>query len=90
MLERASDARRVVDARNVDFCQADAERLPLGDSTVDVFLANGIFNLNPARDAIFGEMFRALKPGGAVFAAELILKCPLAEEQKSGSANWFS
>jgi len=57
---------------------------------VDVVLVNGIFNLNPRRDAIFRELARIAKPGGSVFGAELILRAPLAEDQRAGDANWFS
>jgi arsenite methyltransferase len=75
---------------NVAFVQGDAERLPLGDGSIDIALVNGIFNLNPARDAIFGELARVVKPGGAVYGAELILREPLSADQRGSTTNWFS
>jgi arsenite methyltransferase len=87
MLQRASQAAC---GANVAFLQGDAERLPLRDASVDAALVNGIFNLNPARDAIFHELARVLKPGGAVYGAELILREPLSKEQRASTANWFS
>ena len=89
MLARARCAAREARAHNVLFCQAGAEDLPLADASVDVAFVNGIFNLNPARDAIFGELARVLRRGGAVFAAELILLSALPESERS-EANWFA
>ncbi len=90
MLERALEAGREADARNVHFCRAEAERLPLRDGSMDVALVNGIFNLNPMRDAIFAELARVLRPGGALYAAELILREPLPAEVAESEADWFA
>lgn len=90
MLERAGESSRALSAANVAFVRADAERLPVASASVDVVLVNGIFNLNPRRDAIFQELARIAKPGGSVFGAELILRAPLTEDQRAGNANWFS
>ena len=53
-------------------------------------LVNGIFNLNPARDAIFRELASVMRPDGAVFVAELILSGPLPPEVTASEANWFA
>lgn len=87
MLQRASHAAC---GKNVAFVLGDAEQLPLRDASVDIALVNGIFNLNPARDAIFHELARVVRPGGSVYGAELILREPLSEEQRASAANWFS
>ncbi len=89
MLARARCAAREAGAHNVLFCRAGAEALPLADASVDVALVNGIFNLNPAREAIFRELARVLRPEGAVFAAEMILLSSLPESQQS-EADWFA
>ena len=73
ILDRARQAAKEAAIQNVSFERADAEHLPLDDACIDVALANGIFNLNPARTAIFGELARVVRPGGVVYAAELIL-----------------
>jgi arsenite methyltransferase len=90
MLERARCAARVSGQSNVLFGQADAERLPLADGVIDVAIVNGIFNLNPAREAIFGELARCIRPGGRLYGAELILREPLPPEAKAGESNWFA
>jgi ubiquinone/menaquinone biosynthesis C-methylase UbiE len=90
MLERAKRAVRSSRVRNVGVVRATGERLPLADDTIDVALVNGIFNLNPARTAIFRELARVVAPGGAVYAAELILKEPLPSEVRQDEASWFA
>jgi ubiquinone/menaquinone biosynthesis C-methylase UbiE len=87
MLGRARHA--APGARNLVFCLADAERLPLADSSIDVAQVNGIFNLNPARASIFQELARVIRKGGTVWSAELILTAPMPPADQS-PANWFA
>jgi ubiquinone/menaquinone biosynthesis C-methylase UbiE len=74
---------------NVAWCRASAEALPLADGSVDIALVNGIFNLNPGRARIFAELARVVRPGGRVHAAELVLREPLPEVERT-DANWFA
>lgn len=90
MIQRAREAASEARIENIDFEKADAERLPIADASIDVALVNGIFNLNPTRDSIFREMARVLRPGGAAYAAELILARPLPAEIKQNEADWFA
>lgn len=90
MLDRARRAAVEAGVTNVEFRRADAEALPLPDRSVDVAIVNGIFNLNPARDAIFGELARVVRPDGEVFVAELILIEPLPENERASLTNWFA
>jgi arsenite methyltransferase len=90
MLARARQAAAQSGFTNIIFCQAAAEKLPIPDGCVDVAIVNGIFNLNPARDAIFRELARVIRPGGTLYAAELILAKPLPPEVQRAEANWFA
>ncbi len=90
MLERARLAAIQSEFRNLLFCRTDAEQLPARDGEFDAVLVNGIFNLNPAREAIFAELARVLRPGGTVFAAELILRQRLPDQDRADEANWFA
>jgi arsenite methyltransferase len=89
MLARAAQAATAAGLNHVEFRQADAEQMPIEDASIDVALVNGIFNLNPARQEIFSELARVVKPGGAVYAAEIILREPLPLEE-ADSTNWFA
>jgi SAM-dependent methyltransferase len=86
MLRRVRAAR----APNAVFVLAAAEQLPLPGGSIDVALVNGIFNLNPARTAIFHELARVLRPGGAVYGAELVLRDPAPEPAPSERPDWFA
>ena len=90
MLARARQAAAQLGADNVEFYQADAEKLPIEDGSIDVALVNGIFNLNPERDAIFRELARVVREEGVVYAAELILQEPLPLEIRNSEADWFA
>jgi len=85
MLARAASTG----VENIAWCRASAEALPLADGSVDVVLVNGIFNLNPGRSRIFAELARVVRPGGRVHAAELVLRGPLPEAERT-DANWFA
>ncbi|MBI2679990.1 MAG: methyltransferase domain-containing protein [Candidatus Solibacter usitatus] len=90
MLDRARRAARDAGIRNAVFCQAGAEALPLADSSITVAMVNGIFNLNPARDAMFRELARVVEPGGRVYAAELVLREPLPAATQRDEKDWFA
>jgi len=90
MLSLARRAAKEAGLSRVLFCEAAAENLPLTDASIDVALVNGIFNLNPAREAIFRELARVIRNGGALFAAELILSEPLPAEMCPSEDNWFA
>jgi arsenite methyltransferase len=90
MLQRARQAAAEARINNAEFRQGKAEKISLDDASVDVALINGIFNLNPARDQIFHELARVMRPGGVVYAAELILREPLPPEVQASETNWFA
>jgi arsenite methyltransferase len=90
MLDRACCAFAEARAANIETHLAAAENLPLGNESIDIAIVNGIFNLNPYRERIFSELARVMRPGGAVFAAELVLTAPLTPAERENSTNWFS
>jgi arsenite methyltransferase len=74
----------------VTLARADAERLPLDAASVDVALVNGIFNLNPARAAIFQDLARVVRPDGSVYSAELVLQEAVSKPDHFTEAEWFA
>ncbi|MCL4294415.1 MAG: methyltransferase domain-containing protein [Anaerolineae bacterium] len=90
MLRRARQAATEAGINNVEFHQAEAANLCLDHASIEVALVNGIFNLNPARGHIFRELARVVRPGGVVYAAELILREPLPLETQADETNWFA
>jgi arsenite methyltransferase len=90
MLARARRAANEAGRYNLRYCQAAAEALPLASASVDAALANGLFNLNPDRAVIFQELARVVRPGGSVFAAELVLKEPTPAGEADNLNDWFA
>ena len=90
MLDRARKAKAEMGLNNVEFRKGEAERLPIEDDSIDVVLVNGIFNLNPERQAIFEEVARVLRPGASVYVAEIILREPLPPDVIQSEADWFA
>lgn len=90
MLARAQTNAAMIGLTHLHFLRGDAERLPLTNNAVETVLVNGIFNLNPARDAIFAELARVVRPGGAVYAAEIVLRHPLPPQPITKDADWFA
>ncbi len=74
-------------AHKVTLLEAEAQSLPLAEASIDVAMVNGLFNLNPFREQAFQELARVLRPGGALYVSELILKEPLEAQAMS---NWFT
>jgi SAM-dependent methyltransferase len=89
MLKRAREAAEE-SGLEIEFHCCDASQIPLEDGSIDVILVNGIFNLNPGRENIFLEMSRLLKPGGYVYAAELVLTAPIRRRPLRNLDDWFS
>lgn len=71
-------------------CPQVGEQLPCRDSSVDIALVNGLFDLNPLREEIFRKLTRVTRPSGHVAGPELVLGSPLPEHLRSGAKSWFS
>ena len=66
----------------VDFEVVDAQDIPYADASYDVItMAYGIRNM-PERDRALAEMFRVLKPGGAIGISDIVIMKELPKEIK--------
>ena len=74
---------------NLSIEQASVEALPLADGSVDAAQANGVFNLSPEKDRAVREVWRVLRPGGRLVAAEIALHQDVADRDRATLQNWF-
>jgi arsenite methyltransferase len=80
MLTKARAAAAKLGAENVEFIEAEAEALPFSDESFDVVISNGVIDLIPDKDAVFGEIYRVLIPGGRLQVADVTIQQPVSEE----------
>jgi len=88
MLAKARAAAAEMGATNVEFIEAEAERLPFAEESFDVVISNGVIDLIPDKDAVFSELYRVLKPGGRLQIADITIQQPVSEESRRNIDLW--
>jgi len=89
MVQRAEKNRRLMGADNLRFLEADATTLDVGDTSFDVVISNGVFNLIPEKGEALKTIFHIMKPAGKLMLADQIARGPVEKDLKARIGNWF-
>ncbi|HET6341884.1 MAG TPA: DUF2652 domain-containing protein [Gemmatimonadota bacterium] len=88
MVQKAHSAAGDSGTDNVTIAQAYAESLPVPDGWADIVISNGVLNLCPDKPAALGEWYRALKAGGHLRIADIVVEQPIPEAAKGNIDLW--
>ncbi len=90
MIRLANENKAKIGASNVEFRLGEIERMPVGDTSVDVIISNCVINLSPDKDAVFAEAFRVLKPGGRLAVSDIVTHGDLPDPVRSNVEAWVA
>ena len=88
MLEQTRASATRMGLTNVELHEALIESSPIGDTSVDVVISNGVIDLVPDKDAVFDEIDRVLKRGGRLQIADVVIHHEVSEDARKRIDLW--
>lgn len=88
MVEQARHNLALAGLANFTVSLVASEELPHPDIYFDLVISNGVINLSPCKQACFQEMYRVLKPGGALWFADVLLDGELPVAMAGSAESW--
>lgn len=88
MIHKAQRNAGSLGVTNVEFREGKLEELPIEDSSVDVAISNGVFNLCPDKPMVLREVYRVLRPGGWLQMADILLHDNVTPEELASKGTW--
>lgn len=88
MIAKARHNAELLSLNNVEFVKAEIEQLPLPDESADVVISNGVLNLCPEKASVLAEAYRALRLGGRLQMADILLEEGVTPEEVAEKGSW--
>ena len=88
MLDKSRSTAREMGLDHVEFRDGLIEEMPVGDGWADVVISNGVINLCPDKAAVFGEIWRVLRPGGVLQFADIANGATVPESARQNIDLW--
>jgi ubiquinone/menaquinone biosynthesis C-methylase UbiE len=79
MLSKSRATAASMSLTHVEFRKGLAEDMPVEAAWADVVISNGVINLCADKRAVFGEIWRVLRPGGYLEFADIANGKPVPE-----------
>jgi arsenite methyltransferase len=89
-LDKAHQLAREAGFDQVQFQEGRIEEPPLEDQSADCVISNGVINLSPEKERVFGAVARVLRPGGRLAIADIVSEQQLKESIVCDADLWAS
>jgi arsenite methyltransferase len=87
-LEKAERLRAAAGVAHLSYLKGYIERVSRADGSFDAVISNGVINLAPDKQQVFGEAARLLKRGGRLAIADIVTEAQLPDGVTEKAALW--
>jgi len=86
MIAKAKSNLQKFEVGNAEILQAELEKLPLENQSVDLVISNCTINHASNKLAVWNEVYRILKSGGRFVVSDIYATSPIADEYRNDPA----
>jgi SAM-dependent methyltransferase len=88
MIERGRENAALTGLTQIEYVRGLAESLPVPGGVADLVISNGVINLTPDKATVFREAYRALKVGGRLQIADIVVHKDIPPAGREDIAIW--